>query len=75
MVVEQKIIFWKREDIDLIGSQLKEQIEKHCVDGFVVHQIQPTHWTEYCGGCQRLSAAVIVLQREKKSEKDLLVSK
>lgn len=63
--MEQKIIFFAKESNDLIGSQLKDQIEKHCIDGWYVHQILPTHQQEYQGGNLRLEAAIIILNKVK----------
>ena len=62
--MEQKVLFFKKDDIDYIGSQLKDLIEKHCVDGWYVHQIQPTHQEEHNRGNLRLHAAVIILHRK-----------
>jgi hypothetical protein len=62
--MEQKVIFFKKDGIDLIGGQVKAQIEKHCIEGWFVHQIQPTHFQEYGGGILRLEAAIIILQKK-----------
>lgn len=65
--MEQKVIFFTPESIDNIGSQMKTQIEKHCIDGWYVHQVVPTHYQEYQGGCLRFHSSVIILH--KSSEK------
>lgn len=61
---EQKTIIFTPESIDYIGSQMQKQIEKHCVDGWYVHQVIPTHYQEYQGGCLRLHSSVIILHRD-----------
>lgn len=63
--MEQKVIFFLKEHDDYIGNQLKTLIETHCIDGWYVHQIQPTHQEEYNRGNLRLRAAVIILHRKK----------
>ena len=63
--MEQKTIFWAEESLSCIGSQIKEQLEEHCVDGWYVHQIQPTNWIRNSQGDLILEAAIIILNKNK----------
>ena len=62
--MEQKIIFFAKDSIDYIGGQMKEVIEKACVGGWYVHQVVPTHYEEFKGGCLRIDASMIILHKK-----------